>query len=77
MKTLAIIAAAVALALLAWDAGEQHYQSCVAAAQATGIQGVKAAAFDPFDPPGLHGITLSDVQRAISKRAAGCSRLPF
>src|SRR3954464_3059089 len=35
VRAVAVILAVVALALLAWGAGEAHYQSCVARAEAT------------------------------------------
>jgi len=70
VRAVAVVLAVVGLALLAWDAGEAHYQSCVAHAEATTPDIARVGRL-PLGgpPPPSNGARL---------RAVGdCSRLPF
>jgi hypothetical protein len=72
MRTVAIVLAVLAVAVLAWGAGELHYQGCIAhAEQATGTATVI--------PPERLGPTSTTTgpSRARLRAVNGCSRLPF
>jgi hypothetical protein len=71
MRAVAVVLAVVALALLAWDAGEAHYQSCVARAEAT----TPSIARPPAKIDLLNPQNTSNGARLRAVRA--CSRLPF
>jgi hypothetical protein len=70
MRVVAVVLAVVALALLAWGAGEAHYQSCVARAEAT-TPGVTRSLLPNLTP------SLQDEGEGRVRAVNGCSRLPF
>ena len=67
MRAVAIVLAVVAIALLAWVAGESHYQSCVTHAEATTAD-IRA---------GTNFFDTTPSERERFADVAGCSRLPF
>lgn len=67
---LAAILAALAIVSLLWIASEQHYQGCVAAAQATTAAPEVETDSNPFNALDEN----SGAERAAA--VAGCSRLP-
>jgi hypothetical protein len=71
MRAVALVLAVIAVALLAWSAGEAHYQSCVARAEAITPEIARPPAkIDLLDPQNTsNGARL----RAVDD----CSRLPF
>ena len=70
---LIIVLAIVAVAALLWSASEQHYQSCVSAAEATTAAPTRETSANPFNAFGGSG-EASGAERSAA--VAACSRLP-
>ena len=68
VKWVGLLLALLALALLAWGAGELHYRNCINAAVAT----TRAEESNPYS-----GVGTGGVSRSRERAVAACSRLPF
>lgn len=73
MRTLAVVVVGLLIAAaIAWDAGERHYDNCVAHAKTINPGNATGSIWDrdPGDPTG------AEAQRERRNAIAGCSRTP-